>query len=186
MTEREINAFLSSTPARPGTLATTRADGRSHVAPVWFVTDDNGDIIFNTGKDTVKGRDLARTHFAALCVQDDRAPYSFVTIEGEVVLSEELGDRPQVGRHHRRPLHGSGSGRGVRGPQRGRGRARVPAPPGPGRVGGRRRKLRGGYPSVPTMPGSTTATLSSNPSPHRGPSRRRGAMREENSSADRS
>jgi PPOX class probable F420-dependent enzyme len=92
MTEREINAFLSSTPARPGTLATTRADGRSHVAPVWFVTDDNGDIIFNTGKDTVKGRDLARTHFAALCVQDDRAPYSFVTIEGEVVLSEELGD----------------------------------------------------------------------------------------------
>ena len=92
MTEREINAFLSSTPARPGTLATTRADGRSHVAPVWFVTDDNGDIIFNTGRDTVKGRNLARTHFAALCVQDDRAPYSFVTIEGEVVLSEELGD----------------------------------------------------------------------------------------------
>jgi len=40
----------------------------------------------------VKGRNLARTHFAALCVQDDRAPYSFVTIEGEVVLSEELGD----------------------------------------------------------------------------------------------
>ena len=92
MTEQEIQAFLSSTPARPGTLATTRADGRSHVAPVWFVTDDNGDIIFNTGRDTVKGRNLARTHFAALCVQDDRAPYSFVTIEGEVVLSEELGD----------------------------------------------------------------------------------------------
>ena len=90
MTDQEVQAFLSSTPARPGTLATTRADGRSHVAPVWFVTDDNGDIIFNTGRDTVKGRNLARTHFAALCVQDDRAPFSFVTIEGEVTLSEEL------------------------------------------------------------------------------------------------
>jgi PPOX class probable F420-dependent enzyme len=92
MTDVEVKAFLSSTPARPGTLATTRADGRSHVAPVWFVTDDNGDIVFNTGKDTVKGRNLARTRFAALCVQDDRAPYSFVTIEGEVALSEELTD----------------------------------------------------------------------------------------------
>lgn len=90
MTEQEVNAFLASTPARPGTLATTRPDGRSHVAPVWFVTDDSGDIIFNTGRDTVKGRNLARTPFAALCVQDDRAPYSFVSIEGTVALSEEL------------------------------------------------------------------------------------------------
>jgi PPOX class probable F420-dependent enzyme len=90
MTNHEVNSFLASNPARPGTLATTRADGRPHVAPVWFVTDDNGDIVFNTGRDTVKGRNLARTLFAALCVQDDRAPYSFVTIEGSVVLSEDL------------------------------------------------------------------------------------------------
>ena len=90
MTDKEVRSFLASTPARPGTLATTRADGRSHVAPIWFVTDKNGDIMFNTGRETVKGRNLARTSFAALCVQDDRAPYSFVTIEGEAVLSEEL------------------------------------------------------------------------------------------------
>jgi PPOX class probable F420-dependent enzyme len=90
MTDKEVESFLASTPARPGTLATTRADGRSHVAPVWFVTDDNGDVLFNTGRDTVKGQNLARTSFAALCVQDDRAPYSFVTIEGAVVLSDEL------------------------------------------------------------------------------------------------
>ena len=95
MTDHEVNTFLASNPARPGTLATTRVDGRPHVAPVWFVTDDNGDIVFNTGRDTVKGRNLARTLFAALCVQDDRAPYSFVTIEGSVVLSEDL---EEVGR----------------------------------------------------------------------------------------
>ncbi len=90
MTKQEVKDFLAATPARPGTLATTRPDGRSHVAPIWFVTDDGGDIIFNTGKHTVKGRNLARTLFAALCIQDDRAPYSFVTIEGTVDLSEEL------------------------------------------------------------------------------------------------
>src|ERR1700734_1645740 len=90
MTNHEVNSFLASDPARPATLATTRADGRPHVAPVWFATDDNGDIVFNTGRDTVKGRNLARTLSAALCVQDDRAPYAFVTIEGTVVISEEL------------------------------------------------------------------------------------------------
>jgi PPOX class probable F420-dependent enzyme len=90
MTNQEVKTFLASTPPRPGTLATTRVDGRPHVAPVWFVTDDNGDIIFNTGRDTVKGRNLTRTLLAALCVQDDRSPYSFVTIEGAVVLSEKL------------------------------------------------------------------------------------------------
>jgi PPOX class probable F420-dependent enzyme len=90
MTPDEVTTFLASTPARPGMLATTRADGRSHIAPVWYVTDDNGDILFNTGRATVKGRNLARTSFAALCVQDDQPPYSFVTIEGTVTLSEDL------------------------------------------------------------------------------------------------
>src|ERR1700689_1826757 len=90
MTDHEVNTFLSSNPARPGTLATTRVDGRPHVAPIWFVTDENGDIVFNTGRDTVKGRNLARTLFAALCVQDDRVPHWLVRIEGSVVLSEDL------------------------------------------------------------------------------------------------
>jgi PPOX class probable F420-dependent enzyme len=133
MTNHEVNSFLASNPARPGTLATTRVDGRPHVAPVWFVTDDNGDIVFNTGRDTVKGRNLARTLFAALCVQDDRAPYSFVAIEGPVVLSEDLGE---VGRWA--TIIG---GRRIRRSERGRGRASRPTTPRSDRVSGKCRKL---------------------------------------------
>ena len=91
MTDNELRDFLAA-PARPGTLATTRADGRPHIAPVWFATDEDGDVLFNTGRDTVKGRNLARTLYATLCVQDDRPPYSFVTMEGTVILTDELAE----------------------------------------------------------------------------------------------
>ncbi len=35
MTEEQVRAFLSRLPRRTGKLATVRADGRPHVAPVW-------------------------------------------------------------------------------------------------------------------------------------------------------
>ena len=38
MTEREYNSFLRDR-ARTATLATVRADGRPHAAPVWFDID---------------------------------------------------------------------------------------------------------------------------------------------------
>lgn len=76
-------------PARTAKLATVRADGRPHVAPIWYDVDDDGSIVFNTGADTVKGRNLARTRWAALCVDDDRPPFSFVLLEGPVEISEE-------------------------------------------------------------------------------------------------
>ena len=91
MTDDEVATFLRE-PVRPGLLATVRADGRPHVAPVWFDVDDDGTIVFNTGAETVKGRNLARTGEAALCVQDDRPPFAFVTVEGRVTIGEDLDD----------------------------------------------------------------------------------------------
>lgn len=90
MTEAEVHAFLTAEPARPGVLGTTRKDGRPHLAPVWFVVDDDGSILFNTGADTVKGRTLRKTGYAALTVQDDRAPFSFVTVQGPVEIIDDL------------------------------------------------------------------------------------------------
>ncbi|MDO5683691.1 MAG: PPOX class F420-dependent oxidoreductase [Propionibacteriaceae bacterium] len=90
MSEVEVREFLTAEPARPGVLGTTRKDGRPHLAPVWFVVDDDGGILFNTGADTVKGRTLKRTGYAALTVQDDRAPFSFVTVQGPVEIIEDL------------------------------------------------------------------------------------------------
>ena len=90
MTGEEIRRFIRSTPARPGLLATVREDGRPHVAPVWIDLDDDGSVVFTTGAETVKGRNLRRTGRAAICVDDDRPPFSFVTLEGPVTIDDNL------------------------------------------------------------------------------------------------
>jgi len=79
---------------RTGKLATVRADGRPHIAPIWFVLDGD-DVLFNTGTGTVKGRNLRRDGRASLCVDDDTPPFAFVVVNGTVTLSEEL---PEVRR----------------------------------------------------------------------------------------
>jgi PPOX class probable F420-dependent enzyme len=92
MTDAEALEFMGGDPARPGIVATTRKDARPHVAPVWFVVDDDGTIVFTTGADTVKGRTLRRTGWAAMTVDDDRPPFSFVMVEGPVEISDDLGE----------------------------------------------------------------------------------------------
>jgi PPOX class probable F420-dependent enzyme len=88
MTEAEWRAFLEA-GTRTGKLATTRRDGRPHVVPIWFVLDGD-DVVFNTAAGTVKGRSLARTGWASMCVDDERPPYSFVTVSGPVTISADL------------------------------------------------------------------------------------------------
>ncbi len=90
MSEDEWKAFLVR-DARPAVLATVRADGRPHAAPIWIDVED-GAIWFNTGAGTVKGRNLARDGKATLCVQDDRPPFSFVTVSGVAEWSEQIDE----------------------------------------------------------------------------------------------
>ncbi|MER6221970.1 PPOX class F420-dependent oxidoreductase [Streptomyces sp. 900105755] len=90
MTDEEWRAFVSH-GTRTGKLSTVNADGSPHVAPVWFLLDGD-ELVFNTGKDTVKGRNLARDGRVALCVDDDRPPFHFVVLNGRARLSEELGE----------------------------------------------------------------------------------------------
>ncbi|WP_395298611.1 PPOX class F420-dependent oxidoreductase [Kitasatospora hibisci] len=88
MTEAEWRSFLSA-GTRTAKIATTRADGRPHVAPVWFLLDGD-EIVFNTGAATVKGRTLARDGRVMLCVDDDRPPFSFALVQGTARLSDDL------------------------------------------------------------------------------------------------
>jgi PPOX class probable F420-dependent enzyme len=81
MTRDEAFAFLAD-GTRTGKLATARGD-RPHVAPVWFVVDGD-DLVFTTGEDTVKGRHLRANPQAALSVDVDVYPYSFVVVRGPV------------------------------------------------------------------------------------------------------
>jgi PPOX class probable F420-dependent enzyme len=88
MTGDELDRFLSS-GTRTGKLATTRADGSPHVAPIWFILDGD-DLVFMTGADTVKGKSLLRDPRVALSVDDERPPFAFAIIEGLVTVSRDL------------------------------------------------------------------------------------------------
>lgn len=93
----EVAAFLEALPARTGKLATVRADGRPHVAPVWFALDRStagadspvGDLVLNTDATSVKGRNIRHDPRVALCVDDDRPPFTFVTVEGVATVGED-------------------------------------------------------------------------------------------------
>ena len=90
MTDEDWRAFVSQ-GTRTGKLSTVRADGSPHVAPIWFLLDGD-DVVFNTGKETVKGRNLVRDGRVALCVDDDRPPFDFVVLQGRARISEDLGE----------------------------------------------------------------------------------------------
>lgn len=84
-------AFVSDRPARTAKLATVRADGSPHVAPVW-VDLEGETVVFTTGADTVKGRAILRDPRLALCWDDERPPFSFVTVSGTATTSTDGAD----------------------------------------------------------------------------------------------
>ena len=92
MSEAEALAFLAADPPHTGKLATTRLDGRPHVAPIWFALDTDGSIVFTTHEESLKGRTLRRDPRVALCVDDEIPPFSFVTVEGVVEISQDLDE----------------------------------------------------------------------------------------------
>jgi PPOX class probable F420-dependent enzyme len=87
MTPDQVRAFLTH-GTRTAKVATT-GPGGPHVMPVWFVLDGE-ELVFTTGAESVKARNLRRDPRVAVVVDDQVAPYSFVHIRGPVTLSEDL------------------------------------------------------------------------------------------------
>jgi PPOX class probable F420-dependent enzyme len=88
MTRDGTRAFLLE-GTRTGKLATTRADGRPHVTPIWFVLDGH-EIVFTTGASSLKAKAIRRDGRVCLCVDDQAPPYSYVMIEGTAALVDDL------------------------------------------------------------------------------------------------
>lgn len=86
MTSEEAREFLSS-GTRTGKLATTRKDGSPHVMPVWFVLDGD-EVIFMTGSDTIKGRNIRRTGQACICVDLEEPPFAYVMVRGTATWAD--------------------------------------------------------------------------------------------------
>src|SRR5579859_4824703 len=94
ITDPEVSDFLMA-GTRTGKLSYAGADGRPLVAPVWFVVEA-GCVVFNTGKDTAKGRALARDPRTTLCTDLEEPPFGFVQVQGEAELSEDPGELVRV------------------------------------------------------------------------------------------
>ncbi|MFI0352062.1 PPOX class F420-dependent oxidoreductase [Actinomadura sp. 9N407] len=90
MTDGEWRAFVSE-GTRTGKIGVTRKDGSPHVTPIWFVLDGD-DLVFNTAESGLKGRVLRREPRVAICVDDQAPPFSYVMIQGEASISEDLGE----------------------------------------------------------------------------------------------
>jgi PPOX class probable F420-dependent enzyme len=86
----DVRAFLTH-GTRTGKLGYVAADGRPLVAPVWFVLDGD-DLLFNTGRNTAKGRAIARDPRLVVCVDSEVPPFGFVQVQGEAAVSEDLGE----------------------------------------------------------------------------------------------
>src|SRR5579864_4905106 len=86
----EIRAFLL-VATRTGKLATVCADGRPHIAPIWFVLDGDT-IVFTTGAGSVKARNMRRDPRVCLCVDDEQPPFAFATVEGTATFSDNMQD----------------------------------------------------------------------------------------------
>jgi PPOX class probable F420-dependent enzyme len=90
MTKAEIRSFLLQ-GTFTGKLGTINKNGTPHIVPIWFTLDDENNIIFNTGANSVKAKNIRREKRVRLCVDDQTPLYSFVTIDGiaEIISNVE-------------------------------------------------------------------------------------------------
>ncbi len=90
----EVVDFLSA-GTRTAMLGYLAADGRPLVAPVWFIVED-GELVFNTGRETAKGHALSRDSRVVICVDDPHPPYSFVQVQGTATLYDGADDLLEI------------------------------------------------------------------------------------------
>jgi PPOX class probable F420-dependent enzyme len=87
MSKAEVARFLMH-GTFTGKLATVKKDGSPHVVPIWFVLENGkgrgaaGNIILTTGDTSVKANNIQHDRRVSICIDDQKPPFSFVTIHG--------------------------------------------------------------------------------------------------------
>jgi PPOX class probable F420-dependent enzyme len=88
LNDEEIRAFLTA-GTRTGKLAVTRLDGSPMVVPIWFGVDDDGTLLFTTGRDTIKGKAIRRDGRVSVCVDEEQPPYAYVRVDGSAATIDD-------------------------------------------------------------------------------------------------
>lgn len=79
----------SCRPCRPAPPSSPSSEATAApTSPVW-VDLDGDDIVFLTSADTIKGKAILRDPRVSLCLDDERPPFSFVTITGTATTSAD-------------------------------------------------------------------------------------------------
>jgi PPOX class probable F420-dependent enzyme len=81
MTKDEIRNFLLQ-GTLTGKLGTINKNGTTHVVPIWYTLDLENNIVFNTGGESVKAKNIRRDNRVRLCVDDQTPLFSFVLMDG--------------------------------------------------------------------------------------------------------
>ncbi|MFI6684072.1 pyridoxamine 5'-phosphate oxidase family protein [Streptomyces sp. NPDC050485] len=90
MPHDEREHFLAA--PRIGVLGVTDPRGGDRaplVVPVWYAYEPGGEIVVETGRESVKAQLLCAAGRFSLCVQDERRPYRYVSVEGPVTAIED-------------------------------------------------------------------------------------------------
>jgi PPOX class probable F420-dependent enzyme len=88
LTREECLTFMMEHP-RTAKIATVRADGRPHVAPIWFYLAGDA-LMFTTWHTTVKAANIERDPRVCLVVDDEQPPFGFVQYEGVASFIDDL------------------------------------------------------------------------------------------------
>jgi PPOX class probable F420-dependent enzyme len=87
MTPDECRQFLQE-GKRTMIVATLRADGPPHLAPVWYTLDGDR-VVFETSGASAKVQHIRHNPAVSLCVDDEVLPLAYVTIEGTAVIADD-------------------------------------------------------------------------------------------------
>lgn len=86
MTREEREEFLAAVHIG---IVSIPQEGRGPLTvPLWYRYEPGGDVEFETGRDTRKGRLLQVGGRISLCVQTEVPPYQYVSVEGPVTAIE--------------------------------------------------------------------------------------------------
>lgn len=92
LTQSELDSFLSE--PNIAVVATTGPSGKPHAMPIWYLWRD-GKVLFHTGPDSKKMRNLRENSRVSIVVDTKAAPYKVAIVEG---TAAELPEDKTLGR----------------------------------------------------------------------------------------
>jgi PPOX class probable F420-dependent enzyme len=86
MTPQERETFLAG--VHVGIIGIADEGRGPLTVPIWYAYEPDGEVRIMTGRESRKARLLARAGRFSLCVQTERPPYKYVSVEGAIASME--------------------------------------------------------------------------------------------------